>query len=203
MNQPVQEFGDRDHWTKKIRDFLIDSEVQSECLDLKRDYLAKFPTVYLLSRFNLDELMREFLGDSVCGDEAPSCSVSASKAEVHVSELKLVIVERLNPIYEPKMKSVDRYFRIDLTSEFPRFSSSCMSGRSDEGYFFTGRTHASQKIIRDTRVPMSKIARVELRKKEQLLWNFGRPDEHWNDRPTTEQKQELAPKEIIELLNEN
>jgi hypothetical protein len=194
---------DRDHFTKIVARFLADKKLDSACVDLKREYLAKPGTqiIRLLTIADIgDEEFRE-LQTQLCTGFAQACRFSGSRFSADTAALKFITVDTGNPL-EPASKGPRRPIPIASVETFPRFSSSCDSGMTDESFFWSARSHESRNLLARSGIDLKRIMTFGLGfSGTSGFWTFGRPDYWWNGRPTTKDNQPLAPAEILKELH--
>lgn len=206
-----------DHFTRKLRDSLLTSGVQDQCLDLRREFLIseklRLPdssgtlkkvesSVHLLTRGALSRQALEALIVDHCAGENSECEAFGWVSETTADHLALKFVYRTKPSWEKGTKLAEKKVSLPAIESFPRFSSSCESARTEESILYTGRSIEAQSLIKLSPVAPEKLVRIELwTQKNEFFWSFGRPDLWWKGLPTTEQEQELAPEEILKQLD--
>jgi len=188
--QGAKRGADNDQFTKIVSQELKDTDL---CLDLKRDYLPVKMTaiIRLLTSQPVPTEQAQDIVNKLCTGQPSTCKASASVAQEDVSQLKIAYA------FSPTSKHLASF----TTQNFPRFSTSCTSGETDESFFFTARSHESRDLLRASGIDIKKIITFALSEPNgAIFWVFGRPDLYWNDHPTTDQDQPLAPPSILDQL---
>ena len=192
---------DYDRYTKIVVDFLKANQLQTDCIDVKREYLTKSPTVRILLRSPIDPARAQDLGTRLCTGVVGRCELEGRVTVTAASELRFAYTLKTNPLQPPPKVRPKRFANVADHQLFPVFSTSCESGNTDDSYFMTLRSNESRDLVKRSGIDIQKVHVLVLAAKDGgTWWGFGGPDLYWNDRPLTKHNQELAPKEILEEL---
>jgi hypothetical protein len=193
---------DRDKYTESVVDFLRTNGLQNDCVDVKREYLAPSPKIRVLMRSPINTNLFASLEASLCSKIKGRCKIDGEVYAQAMANLQFAYTLNGNPLMIKPQVRPRKVSSIAAHIEFPVFSSSCESGKTDESIFFSARSSESRSLLKRSGLDINRIHSFMLVTKNdgQPWWGFGRPDVYWNNRPVTKHNQELAPKEILDDL---